>query len=115
MILLPWIPLEALAAARDGDDAGARDVDETERLHQIDKGVELLGRARHLEDEALGRRIDDAGAKDVGKAQALDALLAAARDLDEGELARDVRPLGGEVAHGTDRHQPRELRLDLLD
>src|SRR6185437_3428251 len=106
---------EPRGPARDGDDAGARDIDEAQGFHKVDEGVEFLGRARHLEDEALDRRIDDAGAEDVGEPQRFDALVADARDLDEGELALDMRAFIGQIAHGMDRHEARELRLDLLD
>src|SRR5882672_5547794 len=85
--------LERLRAARNGDDAGAGDVDKPERLHQVDEGVELLGRAGQLEDEGLDGGIDDAGAEDVGDAQALDPLVAGAACLDQGELALQVRTL----------------------
>src|SRR6185312_8517437 len=101
--------------ARDGDDAGARHVDEAQRLHQVDEGVELLGRAGHLENEALDRRIDDPGTENVGQPQGFDALLAGARHLDERQLALDMGALVGQVAHDVDGHQARELRLDLLD
>src|SRR5579872_4324675 len=82
-------------AARDRDDPGARDIDEPQRLHELDEGIELLGRSRHLEDEALDRAIDDPRAKDIGQAQTLDAPIARARHLDKDELALDRRPLLG--------------------
>ena len=71
MPLLTPLDLKARRAARDRDGTGARHLDEPERLHQRDEGVEFLARSGHLEDKALGRRIDDAGAEDVGETQRL--------------------------------------------
>src|SRR5207244_1120011 len=44
--------LKARSAPRDRYRAGARDLDQTEGLHQGDEGVEFLARSRHLENEA---------------------------------------------------------------
>ena len=78
-------------APRNGDDAGAGDFDQADFAHQLDELVDLLGAAGHLEHEARGRRIDHARAIDVGEAQRLDPVIAGARDLDQRQLALDVR------------------------
>src|SRR5688572_13198426 len=73
----PWDRLKSVIAAsldrfrpaRDRDHAGARYLDQAERLHQVDEGVQLLGRAGHLEDKGFDRRIDHPRAEDVGDAQ----------------------------------------------
>src|SRR5215813_9155591 len=106
---------ERFRAARDGDDAGAGDVDEAERLHQVDEGVQLLGRAGELEDEGLDRGVDDAGAEHVGDAQGLHALVAGAAHLHQGQLALEVRAFRGEIADAVDGHEAVQLVLDLLD
>ena len=59
--------------------------------------------------------IDDAGAEDVGDAQRFHSLLAVAADLDQRQFALDMRAVDGEIAHPVHRHQPVELRLDLID
>src|SRR3546814_18583857 len=47
--------LNPLRAARNSDDARAGDFCQSERLHQLDKGVQLVGRSRSLEkDRAVG-------------------------------------------------------------
>src|SRR5208282_4741418 len=79
----------------DRNDAAAHHLDAAELVHQRYEGVDLVGRAGHLEDEGLRRAVDDAGAEDIGDAQRLDALLAAVDHLDEGKVALDVSPLGG--------------------
>ena len=65
-----------LRTARDRGDARARDLDETDRPHQLDELVDLVRTAGQLEDEALCRRIDDAGAESFGKTQRLDTVVA---------------------------------------
>src|SRR5579863_4906654 len=106
---------ETRGSARDRDDAGARNVNQAQRLHQVNESVELFRRSRHLEHEALDRRIYHACTKNVGKPERLDTSLAGARHLDEREFAFDMRSLIGEVAHGVDWHKARKLRFDLLD
>src|SRR5579883_1207474 len=73
--------LDRSSAAGDGDHAAAHHLDMPELAHQLDEGVDLLGRARHLEDEGLDRAVDHAGSEDIGDAQGFDALLAAVDDL----------------------------------
>src|ERR1700737_905010 len=107
--------LKARRAARDRNRTGAGYLNEPERLHQRDESVELFTRSRHLEDEALGRRIDDAGAEDVGETERLDARLAFARDLDQRHFALDKGALIGQVVNLVHRNEARQLRLDLLD
>src|SRR3954462_5318024 len=104
-----------LRPARDGDDAGARNLDQTERQHERHKALDLVARAGDLEHEAFGRSVDHAGAECVGEPQGLHAVLALAAHLDHGELALDVRPGDGHVNDAVPRHQPIELVLDLLD
>ncbi len=58
---------------------------------------------------------DDARAENVGEAQALDAQLAFAGNLDQRHLALDKGSLVGQIIDLVNRHQPRQLRLDLLD
>ena len=48
-------------------------------------------------------------------AQRLDPVLAGARDLDQRQLALDVRAGLGQVDDLVHRHQPLELRADLVD
>ena len=45
----------------------------------------------------------------------LEQALAVAGHLDQGQLALDMRPLGGQVQHPLHRHQLGEQGLDLLD
>ncbi len=73
------------------------------------------GVAGDFEDEALGRGVDHLGAENVGQAQRLDPLFARAGDLDQRQLALDVRAGFGEVDHLVHRHQPFKLRVDLVD
>src|ERR1700730_6527977 len=75
----PW--LHGLRAAPDGDDAGARDLDQAERQHQGDEALDLLGRAGDLEHEAFDRGVDHPGPEGVGETQGLDPVLALAADL----------------------------------
>src|SRR5262249_42455976 len=104
-----------LRAALDGDDAGARDLDQAEWNHQVDEALYLLGGAGDLEHEALGAGVDDAGAERVGEPQRLDPIVALAAYLHHSELALDRRTGHGHVDHPMHRHQPLELILDLLD
>jgi hypothetical protein len=55
------------------------------------------------------------GAEDFGDAQALDALLACARDLHEGEFALDAAGGVGDVDHLGDGDEPKKLLLDLFE
>ena len=91
------------------------DIDQPQRAHQFDEGLHLVGRAGHLEHEGIGLGVDHLGPEDIGQAQRLGALLAGALDLDQRQLALDVRTFQGEVVHLVHRHQPIELGLDLLD
>src|SRR5688572_5508840 len=83
----PWLKsviedsLDRFRTARDRDHAGARNLHQAKRLHQIDEGRQLLGRAGHLEHEGYDGRIHDAGADDIDDAQGFDPLLAGAIDL----------------------------------
>src|SRR3569623_2767705 len=76
---------------RDRDDAGAGDLDQADLAHQRNERVDLLATAGHLEHEARGGRVDHAGAVDIGAAERLDAMLAGAGDLQQGQLAFDMR------------------------
>src|SRR5215467_12069752 len=78
-----------LRTALDGDDAGARDLDQTNRQHQRDEALDLLRRAGDLEHEALQTGVDDAGTERIREPQCLDAIVALAAHLDHGELALD--------------------------
>src|SRR5690606_6659584 len=69
----------------------------------------------HLENEALDRAVDRARAEYIRDPQRFHAGFAAPSDLDQRELAADIRPFVGQVGNRADRHQPTELRLDLLD
>src|SRR5690606_30569241 len=102
-------------AAGDRDHAGAADLDQAERLHQVDESVDLGRRAGDLEYEALLGAVDQTRVHEVGDAQGLHPLLAVARDLDQGELALDVRALQGQIGDPVHGHQLVEQRLDLLD
>src|SRR5262249_53873595 len=106
------LSLHPFRAALDGDDAGARDLDQAERNHQVDEALDLLGGAGDLEHEALGARVDDTGAERVGEPQRLDPVVALAAHLDHGELALDRRTGHRHVDHPMHRHQPLELILD---
>ncbi|MBS0524627.1 MAG: hypothetical protein JSS04_13445 [Proteobacteria bacterium] len=106
---------QRLAAAGHADDAGAADIDQAEAAHQVDEGIDLVGVAGDLEHERIVLGVDHLGAEDVGQAQRLDALLAGAPDLHQRQFALDVRALHRQVVHLVHRHQPVELRLDLLD
>ncbi len=105
----------SLGPAGDRRDAGAGDLDQPERHHQVDEGLDLIARAGDLEHEALGRGIDHPGAERVGEPQRLHPVLALAAHLDHGELALEMRARDGHVDHAVHRHQPLELVLDLLD
>src|SRR6202035_1502055 len=63
--------LHGLRPARDGNDAGARDLDQAERQHQGNEALDLVGRAGDLEHETLGRGVDHAGPEGVGEAERL--------------------------------------------
>ncbi len=78
-----------LRPARDRGDAGARDLDQAERQHQLDELVDLVALAGDLEHEAFGGGVDHAGAEGVGQPQRLDPLLAFALDLDHRQFALD--------------------------
>ena len=106
--------LGCLASARDGDDTGAGDLDQTDLRHQRDEGVDLVAPARHLEHEAAGRRVQHAGAINVGEAQRLDAVVAGAGHLDQRQLALDVGAERGQVGDRMDGNQPVELGDDLF-
>src|SRR5437588_13068347 len=80
---------ELAGAAGDRDGAGARHLDQTQRLHQRDERVELLARPGHLEHKTLGRRVHHPRPEDIGKPQRLDPSFALAGDLDPGQLALD--------------------------
>ena len=67
-----------LDAARDGGDAGARDLDQAERPHQRDELLDLSVLPVNSKTK-LGGGVDDLGAEGVGEAQRLDAVLAACR------------------------------------
>ncbi len=82
---------------------------------ETDEGLHLVGIAGDLEDEGIGLGVDHLGAEHIGEPQRLDALFTDALDLHQRQFALDVRALDGEIAHAMDRHQPVELRLDLLD
>ncbi|CAA7626911.1 conserved hypothetical protein [Magnetospirillum sp. UT-4] len=107
--------LNRIGSARNGDGAGARDIDQAQRLHQLDEGVHLVGGADHLEHEAVVGGVHRPGAEDLGDAQGFDPLVAGARHLHQGQLAADMGPLDGEVRHLVHRHQAAQLVLDLLD
>ena len=86
-----------LRPAADGDDAGARHLDQAERQHQVDERS-ILSVAPVISKTKLSvRGVDDAGAEDVGQAQRLDPLLALAAHLDQRQLALDRagRPASG--------------------
>src|SRR5688572_15444862 len=74
----PWLKsviersLDRFRTARDRDHAGARNLHQAQRLHQVDEGRQLLGRAGHLEHEGLDGRIHHPGAENVGDAQGFD-------------------------------------------
>src|SRR6476659_6093295 len=89
--------LERLAAARHGDDTGAADIDQPERFHQADEGLDLVRGAGDLEDEGIGLGVDHLGAEHVGQAQRLDPLLAGTLDLDQRQFALDVRALDRQI------------------
>ena len=55
------------------------------------------------------------GAVDLGEAQRLDPVIAGARDLDQRQLALDMRADRGQIGDLVHRHQPLELGDDLLD
>ena len=52
---------------------------------------------------------------EIGDPERLHPLLAVAGDLDQRELALDMRPLDGQIGDLVDRHELVEQRLDLLD
>src|SRR5262245_4973055 len=104
-----------LGAAGDGGKAGARDLDQSKRLHQNNELLDLRGLAGDLEDEMLGRGVDDGGAESFGEAKRLDPLLALAGDLDQRKLALDRIAEKREVGDRMHRDQPFQLMLDLLD
>src|ERR1039457_1211875 len=79
----------SLRPARDGRDAGTRDLDQPERQHQRHKLLDLVALAGDLKYEAFGGGVDHPGAEGVGQPQRLDPVLALALDLDHGELALD--------------------------
>ena len=57
--------LHRLGTAGDRHHACPRHINQSERAHQPDKGVELFRRARHLENEGGMRRVDHAGAEGI--------------------------------------------------
>src|SRR5687767_7402559 len=94
MYILPSNPsstLHPLRPTADGDNAGAGDFDQAERQHQGDELVDLLGRARDLENEALDAGIDHARPESVGETQRLYPVLALAAHLHHRKLALDRR------------------------
>ena len=59
--------------------------------------------------------IDHPGAEGVGDAHRLDPLFAGADHFHQRQFAGDMRSVHGQVGDPVHRHQPVELRLDLLD
>ena len=62
-------------SARNGDDTGSRHVNQPQRLHQLNKRIDLVRGARDFEHEGTDRAVNHAGAKDVSDAQRFYALL----------------------------------------
>src|SRR5436190_3094236 len=93
-----------LRPAGDGDDAGARHLDQAERQHQSDELVDLVGFAGELEHEALGCGIDHPRPERIGETQRLDSALAGAAYFDHRELALDGFAADRDIDDAVHRH-----------
>ena len=63
------VPLNRIRSARNGRDACPRNIYQTQGLHQVDEGVQFLGSADDLEDEALVGAVHHTGPENVGDTQ----------------------------------------------
>src|SRR5215471_21870553 len=103
----------ALGPARDGGDAGARDLGQTKLCHDRDELLDLGAASCNLEYEMLRGGVDHAGAKDAGEPQGLDSLLAGAHNLDKRELPLQRLTGHRQIEHAVHVDQPFELVFDL--
>src|SRR5262249_26769325 len=90
------------------------DLEDAERLQQLEERVHLLFRARDLDDVGLARDVDDLRAEDVDEVGELAAGLLVGAHLDEHELALDVLRLR-EVADLDHADELVQLLLHLLE
>src|SRR5215813_5492227 len=95
--------------AHDGRDAGARDLNETERQHQADELLDLVAGTGDFEYKAFGRGVDHPRPEGIREPQGLDPVLAFALDLDHGELPLDGIASKRHVDDVMDRNKPVEL------
>ena len=88
----------APSSAHHGDDAGARHVDQAQRAHQADEGVELLGRpvSSKTKDSMV---VSPPGRGRYRRCAGFDAFSPVPR-FDQRHLAGDQRPPASEVATG---------------
>ena len=61
------VVVAAVDAADHGDSAGADQLDDAERAHQVDEGFDLLFLAGDFDHHLVGGDVDDAAAEDVGQ------------------------------------------------
>src|SRR5882762_4900915 len=100
--------------SRDGDLAGAGEVEDAEGLHQLDEFQYLRFIAGDLDGQVLGLHIDDLRAKDVANLHHLGAGLRIDLDLEQDQFAIDELAFV-EILHFDDVDQLVELAGDLIE
>ena len=76
------------------DSAGAGELLDTEGVHHLEEGFDLVVIAGDFDDEKVTGDIDDAGAEGIDELHDLGAVMRVGRDLDEGEVSADHRCVG---------------------
>src|SRR5919197_2545398 len=98
----------------EADAAGADELLEPVRPHELLEGVDLFGGADELEDDRLRADVGDACVERLREGDQVGALAGRRRHLEQRELALD-RLARGELLHAEDVDELVDLLLDLLE
>ena len=104
----------AVDAADHGDSAGADQLDDAERPHQVDEGFDLFFLAGDFDHDFVGRDVDDAAAEDFGQLADFGPLAGLHLDLDQHQVAFDV-VARADVVDAHDGDDLFELLADLFE
>src|SRR5712691_1929988 len=113
-VLPPAGLLSRIRGSTEADTAGADELFQPVRAHELLERVDLLGMADDLEDDRVGAEIRDACVEGLGQRYQLSALGRTCGDLEQGELSLD-RLARLELAHPEHVDELVHLLLDLLE
>ena len=98
--------LHRLGAAGDSGGAGAGDLNQAQRLHEVDEGLKLRSPPRDLEHKVLRGGVHDLGTESFRQPQAFNPLLALSGHLDQRQLPLDGIARRGQIRNRMHRYEP---------